>query len=167
MSIERKNATEDQEPLAEIAVQAAGDIWVVQGRLRRRLMALELAEVRTDPGQDGETELTSAQASVLRRLANGGPASASDLAAAEGVRPQSMAKTVIALEKAGLVDRSRDPDDGRRQLVSLTERGRERRKGDRLARQAWLARALQEHGTEEELRAVVTAMALLDRVAQG
>ncbi|MFJ2950693.1 MarR family transcriptional regulator [Streptomyces sp. NPDC087226] len=152
MSIDEESA---REPLTETAVQAAGDIWVVQGRLRRRLMALETAA----------TELSPAQASVLRRLANGGPASASDLAAAEGVRPQSMAKTVIALEKAGLVARSHDPDDGRRRLVSITGRGHERRTGDRLARQAWLARALQEHGTQEEMRAVVTAMALLDRVA--
>ena len=78
-----------------------------------------------------------------------------------------MAKTVIALEQAGLVARHQDPGDGRRQLVSLTEQGRERRQGERLARQAWLARALQEHGTEEEIQAVVTAMALLDRVAQA
>ncbi|WP_372346548.1 MarR family transcriptional regulator [Streptomyces sp. KL116D] len=49
------------------------------------------------------------------------PASASDLAAIEGVRPQSMAKTVIALEQAGIDRRSQDPDDGRRQLVALTE----------------------------------------------
>ncbi|KOV74774.1 MarR family transcriptional regulator [Streptomyces sp. AS58] len=158
--------TEAQQPLTDAALQAAGDIWVVAGRLRRRLQALEGIE-GPDPSSGAERELSPSQASVLRRLAKNGPASASDLAAAEGVRPQSMAKTVLALEEAGHVTRSQDPHDGRRQLVSLTERGRERRQGDRLARQAWLARALQAHGTEEEVRAVITAMALLDKVAQA
>ncbi|MFE6286427.1 MarR family winged helix-turn-helix transcriptional regulator [Streptomyces sp. NPDC057877] len=155
----------DQNPLSEDALQAASDIWVVFGRLRRKLRALEAAE---DPGgRDAGREPSPPQSSVLRRLARNGPASASELAAAEGVRPQSMAKTVIALEEAGLVSRSPDPGDGRRQLVSLTDRGHERREGERLARQAWLARALREHGTEEEVRAVITAMALLDKVAQA
>ncbi|MET8221138.1 MarR family transcriptional regulator [Streptomyces hirsutus] len=158
--------TATQKALTETAIQAAGDVWVVQARLRRRLTALEGKGIG-GPGRGGAQELTPAQASVLRRLAKHGPASASELAVAEGVRPQSTAKTVVALERAGLVVRSQDPDDGRRLLVSLTKRGQARRRGDRRARQAWLARALQELGTEEEMRAVITAMALLDKVAQA
>ncbi|WP_372343475.1 MarR family transcriptional regulator [Streptomyces sp. KL116D] len=113
-------------------------------------------------------DITSAQASVISRLSKQGPASASDLAAIEGVRPQSMAKTVIALEQAGIDRRSQDPDDGRRQLVALTELPRAPAGRPACARQAWLARALQEHGTEEQIRAAtITAMELIDEVAQA
>ena len=44
--------------------------------------------------------------------------SVSDLAAAEHVRPQSMAQTVGDLEDEGLVSRRPDPDDRRRALSS-------------------------------------------------
>jgi len=144
------------EAVSAVAAQAAGDAWVAVGRLVRRLREL-----------DGEGDLSSGQVSVLVRLAKHGPASASELAAAERVRPQSMAAIVQALERAGLVERHRDPEDGRRQLVTLTELGRERRLDDRRAREAWLARALQEHCTEAQLRTIIEAMALLDAVAQS
>ncbi|MEU7912065.1 MarR family winged helix-turn-helix transcriptional regulator [Microbispora bryophytorum] len=142
--------------VSEAAAQAAGETWVAVSRLVRRLREL-----------DAEGDLSSGQASVLVRLAKHGPASASELAAAERVRPQSMAAIVQALERAGLVERHRDPEDGRRQLVTLTEPGRERRLDDRRAREAWLARALQEHCTEAQLRTIIEAMALLDAVAQS
>ncbi|WP_394435867.1 MarR family transcriptional regulator [Streptomyces sp. SGAir0957] len=157
--------TEKQEAASATAAQAAADIWVVVGRLRRKLRSLENLEVFE--GGEGEVDLSPSQASVLARLDKIGAATASELAVVENVRPQSMAKTVISLERAGLVERRQDPDDGRRQLVSLTRPGRERGQGVRRARQEWLARALQEHGTEEQLRAVVTAMKLIDEVTQA
>jgi DNA-binding MarR family transcriptional regulator len=104
---------------------------------------------------------------VLARLAKHGPASASDLAAADRVRPQSRATIIPVLDQAGLVERHRDPEDGRRQLVSLTEVGRERRLDDRRVREAWQARSLQERCTEAQLRPIIEAMALLDAAAQS
>jgi DNA-binding MarR family transcriptional regulator len=143
------------DPVSESAVRGAGDVWVVFSRLKRRLKELAV-----------EGDLTPAQASVLARLDKHGAASASDLAAAERIRPQSMAKIVMALEQGGLVVRHPDPEDGRKQLITLTELGRRRRIGDRRARQEWLARSLQERCTEQQRRMIIEAMALLDEVAQ-
>ncbi|GAA4201349.1 MarR family winged helix-turn-helix transcriptional regulator [Microbispora amethystogenes] len=138
------------------AAQAAGDTWVAVSRLLRRLRELS-----------GAGDLSAGQVSVLVRLGKHGPASASELAAAERVKPQSMAAIVQALERDGLVERHRDPEDGRRQVVTLTEQGRERRLDERRAREAWLARTLQDHCTEDQLRTIIDAMALLDAVAQS
>src|SRR4051794_21523944 len=118
---------------ADSAVRAARNVRVVVGRLRRRLREV------ADTG-----ELTPSQESVLSRLAKDGPASASDLAAAERVRPQSVAATLAALEVRGLLERRADPADGRRQLISLSRAGRELSDDSRRAREEWLVRALRD-----------------------
>ncbi|HEY0449998.1 MarR family winged helix-turn-helix transcriptional regulator [Actinophytocola sp.] len=135
------------------AVRAARDVRVVFSRLRRRLR-----EVAATQG------LTPSQTSVLSRLGNDGASSASALAAAEQVRPQSMATTLAALDEHGLIHRHPDPYDGRRQLVTLTAAGRRRLEGDRQARQEWLARALQDRYTDKERRLVIEALGLLERL---
>jgi DNA-binding MarR family transcriptional regulator len=142
--------------ISESAAQAASEVRVTFGRLRRRLRAL----ASTD-------DLTPSQESVVSRLDKGGAASASDLAAAERVRPQSMAATVAALVELGFVERTPDPEDGRRQLVSLTPAGEKRLQGDRQARQEWLAQALQDKCTEAQRQTIIEALALLDEVTQA
>jgi DNA-binding MarR family transcriptional regulator len=140
--------------IPESAVQAAGEIRAVVGRLRRRLR--EVAEL---------DDLTPSQTSVLSRLFKGGSRSASDLAAAERVRPQSMAATLAAIGQHGLIRREPDPHDGRRQLISLTDDGRDRVLGSRRAREEWLARALTDRYTEAERQVILESLTLLDRLA--
>jgi DNA-binding MarR family transcriptional regulator len=145
------------EPLPVVsasALQAALDLRVVIGRLRRRLLAVS-----------GSTDLSPGQTSVLARLGRSDAASASALAAAEQVRPQSMAVTLATLEAAGLVARTPDPSDGRRQIVTLTAAGRERVEGARDARQEWFTTALEENYTEDERRTIIAAAGLLERIA--
>ncbi|MGW2865991.1 MarR family winged helix-turn-helix transcriptional regulator [Streptomyces sp. NPDC001205] len=137
------------------AVHAARDLRVVFSRLRRRLR--EVADTQ---------DLTPSQVSALTLIDKGGAASASALAATEGVRPQSMAATLAALDQQGLIQRSPDPEDGRRQLVTLTEAGRARAEGNRQARAEWLAQAFQDRYTEKERATITEAMALLERLAQ-
>ncbi|NEA44788.1 MarR family transcriptional regulator [Streptomyces sp. SID10815] len=88
------------------------------------------------------------------------------MAAAEGVRPQSMATTLAALEQHGLILRSPDPADGRRQLVTLTEDGRERIEGNRQVRAEWLTRALDDRFTEDERQTLIEALALMERLSR-
>ena len=107
------------------------------------------------------------QAAVLGRLDREGPASTSDLAAAERMRPQSMAQTVRDLESAGLVSRRPDPDDGRRSFVELTAVGLETLNATRARREDWLTQTLDRElgaGEREQLR---RALALLGRVADA
>ncbi|WP_410674986.1 MarR family winged helix-turn-helix transcriptional regulator [Amycolatopsis sp. cmx-4-68] len=137
------------------AVAAAQTLRVLVGRLRRQMVEATVAG-----------DLTAAQASALARLTKDEPATASVLAGAERVRPQSMAATVAALEKLGLVRREDDPADRRRQLLFLTPEGRAYGQGARAARQEWLARTLAQRLTEDELAVVNEALALLGRVVE-
>ncbi|MGW1157039.1 MarR family winged helix-turn-helix transcriptional regulator [Streptomyces sp. NPDC002513] len=147
----------DQNPegVSESAARAARDLRVLFSRLRRRI-----SEVA------GDDDLTPSQVSALTLVGKGGAATASTLASAEGVRPQSMAATLAALEQHGLIRRSPDPDDGRRQLVTLTDAGRERVEGNRQARQEWLARALEDRFTEDERHTVLEGLSLLERLTR-
>ncbi|ROS23916.1 DNA-binding MarR family transcriptional regulator [Cellulomonas sp. PhB150] len=137
------------------AAEVARDLRVVFSRLRRRMQVVGSAD-----------DLTPSQVAVLTRLGKGEIGSASTLAAAEGVRPQSMAATLAALDQHGLIRRTPDPDDGRRQLVDLTEAGRERAAGDREARAEWLATSLEEAFDADELATIGQAMHLLGRLTE-
>ena len=139
--------------VSESAVQAARELRVVVSRLRRRLR--EVYEPR---------ELTPSQTAVISRLGKEGPASTSDLAAAERVRPQSMASILTGLDRLGLIERRPDPDDGRRQLVSLSRTGHDLLDDRRRAGSEWLTRAMEDRLDEAERRSVIEAMALLERL---
>jgi DNA-binding MarR family transcriptional regulator len=129
----------------------ASDLRQVLGQLVRRLRA--------------ERRFPLTQAAVLGRLDREGAMGVSDLAAAERLRPQSMAQTVADLQAAGMVTRRPDPGDGRRQLVELTAEGRAALAAERSERQGWIAEAIAEldAGDRDALRRTVE---LLRRLAE-
>jgi DNA-binding MarR family transcriptional regulator len=132
----------------------ARELRIGLSRLRRKLR--EVASL---------DELTPSQTAVLSRLMDG-PQGTSDLAAQEGVRPQSMAATVAALEERGLVARRQDPDDGRRQLLALTDEAHAYVTDNRSVRESWLAAALSERYTAAERRTIAEALELLTRLTE-
>jgi DNA-binding MarR family transcriptional regulator len=75
-----------------------------------------------------------------------------------------MAATLSAIQEHGLIQRQPDPADGRRQLISLTEAGREAIAGSRREREEWLARTLTDHYCEDERQTIIEALRLLDRL---
>jgi DNA-binding MarR family transcriptional regulator len=112
-------------------------------------------------------ELTMPESAALARLDRGGPATSGALARLEQISPQSMGATLGALEARGLIERRADPQDGRRAVMSLTDAGRQVLHSKRSARTQQLARALSTGFTPEELRTLMAAAPLLDRLAHS
>lgn len=131
----------------------AQELRALLGKLKRRLR---------DQAHGGD--LTPSQVSVLLRLEKDGPATASNLARAEGMRPQSIAPVIAVLESAGFVSGAPDPADGRQTLLSLTEACRKWVEEGRAMRQDWLARMLQARLSRQEQDEVAKAVELLKRL---
>ncbi|HWG00317.1 MAG TPA: MarR family transcriptional regulator [Trebonia sp.] len=113
-----------------------------------------------------EGELPVPEMSALSRLDRGGPASSSELARYERISPQSMGATIAALEQRGMVARTRDPEDGRRIVLSITETGRQVVHDRRSARTEQIARALDGGFTPAELGQLLAVAPLLERLAE-
>ncbi len=109
----------------------AARLRALTGKLKRRLR--EQADVG---------DLTPSQTSALIRLEQEGRLTLTELARAEGVRPQSMSATVAALQDAGWVSGAPHPTDGRQILLSLTPACRTWIEAGRATRQDWLIRAI-------------------------
>jgi DNA-binding MarR family transcriptional regulator len=146
-----KRSSDDQAPPDPATL--ASDLRVALGTLMRRLRA--------------ENRIPLAHAAVLGRLEREGRRCVSDLAAAERVRPQSMAQTVAELEAQRLVARHPDPGDRRRALVSLTAAGRRTIAEDRRRRQGWLAQEIASTLSERERKLLRRALVLLERIAES
>jgi DNA-binding MarR family transcriptional regulator len=107
---------------------------------------------------------SSAQLSVLGLLFRGGELTPSQIAAADHVQPQSVTRTLAALEAGRLVYRRGDTDDRRRAWIGLTQRGAAVLAADMEERDHWLAGRLAEL-TPAERAVLEVAADVLERLA--
>jgi DNA-binding MarR family transcriptional regulator len=68
-------------------------------------------------------DLSASAAFALNRVCREGPIRLTTLATKEGVTQPSMTQLIQRLERAGLVTRLADPDDGRAALIGITKEG--------------------------------------------
>jgi len=143
--------TEDPEEARLVAL--AGDLRRLLWQLKRRMR--EQADIG---------DFTPSQVMAMAALEKG-PATVTELADAQGVRPQSMSATISALESAGVVSGAPDASDGRKTIWSLTDEARARVVTARAVRSDWLVRIIRQELVPEERAQLEAAVALLRRLA--
>jgi DNA-binding MarR family transcriptional regulator len=133
----------------------------VANRLRPALLKLA-RELRRESHALG---VTGGQASLLIQIHRSRGIGVNELAAQERVSPPAMSGHIDRLERAGLVQRTPDPKDGRRHALSVTPAGVRVLRSIRSRRTAWLAERLQ-HLEPHELAAVDAAVEPLLRLLE-
>src|SRR3954469_16001874 len=74
--------------------------------------------------QQAGTDLGPSQVAALATIERHGPLSPSELAKLERIKRPTATRIVRHLEEAGLVERVRDPGDGRASILSVTPEAR-------------------------------------------
>ncbi|WP_169810542.1 MarR family winged helix-turn-helix transcriptional regulator [Nocardia arthritidis] len=111
--------------------------------------------------------MSATQWAVLGRLHRCGAMAAVDLARLEMLRPQTMRNVIDGLRDQGLIVGVRDPIDGRRVNLMLTDDGLAWARGQQGAPNDTLARVLSESSPSGELNKVHEALDLLEKIAYG
>ena len=135
------------------------DPLTVANQLRPVLLRLA-RELRKETETLG---VTARQVTLLWLIRTNPGLSLRELAAEEGISAPALSGYVDRLERAGLIERVRDPDDRRRVGLTLTEEGSRLLKRVRARRTTWLAERLREL-EPEEIAAVEAAIEPLMRL---
>jgi DNA-binding MarR family transcriptional regulator len=104
---------------------------------------------------------------VLSRLYRAGTQTPKAVSDGEKIHPQSLTRILAALERDGLVTRQSDPADGRRSLLSITDRGLATLRAYSEQREQWLAAAMAETLTETERELLRLAAKVMSRLADS
>ena len=135
--------------------QTAVELRGLIGQFRRKLK---------EQGDAGD--FTVAQSAVLKRLLEVGGMTGTDLARAEGMKPQSMGAILASLEERAVVISAADPTDGRKTLWSLSEDTRRSIAETRAMKEDWLARTIQSKLSDAEQRELARGVELLERLLE-
>jgi DNA-binding MarR family transcriptional regulator len=133
----------------------------VANRLRPALLRLA-RELRRESHALG---VTGGQVSLLFQISRNRGIGVRDLAALERMSPAAMSGYVDRLERAGLVAKTQDPHDRRRQGLSVTDEGERVLRSVKSRRTAWLAARL-ERLPHEEVEAIDAAVEPLLRLIE-
>jgi DNA-binding MarR family transcriptional regulator len=124
------------------------------------LLVRRLRQIQLDAGG-----LTQPESTALGQLSRVGPTTSAELARLAQISPQSMGATLGALEARGLVERSQDPADGRRVVLSVSELGAKVRADKKNARSEKVTAALSAEFSRSELKRLMDVAPLLERLA--
>jgi DNA-binding MarR family transcriptional regulator len=149
--------------LASLATMERTDGLAELASKLREATGQVIRRVRYESGNS----LTWSQSVLLSDLARRGEATASELAAEQGLRAQTVWASLETLERRGLVSRERDANDRRHVRARLTDVGRAELVADREARDAWIVGVLAEEFTPDELSALATALPLMVKLANA
>src|SRR4249919_1004789 len=140
-----------------------------ENRLTEAAARLRMAIVRTArrlrqeaAAGAGGTELSPTAGAALATVERHGPLTPSELADIERVKRPTATRTLGLLADAGLVDRTRDPADGRSALVSINPAGRDRLRG---RKNAYLARRMRDLPAED-VETLERAAAILEGILE-
>jgi len=92
--------------------------------------------------QEAGVDLGPSQVASLATIERHGPLSPSELADRERIKRPTVTRIVGRLEDAGLVERIRDPEDGRASILTATPEARTLLKNLRARKTAYLAKRL-------------------------
>jgi DNA-binding MarR family transcriptional regulator len=109
----------------------------------------------------GASDLTTAEAAVMRIVGREGSCRPGAVAGQLGVGPSAVSRLLTGLGERGLVERHPDPADGRAELVGLTDLGRT----TMAERRAAYLERLRRRFADWELSRLDTAAALLEELA--
>jgi DNA-binding MarR family transcriptional regulator len=111
--------------------------------------------------QEAGTGLGPSQVGALATIERHGPLSPSELAELERIKRPTATRILRHLEEAGLVERVKDPEDGRGSILSVTAAGRTHLRRLRARKTAYLATRLDKLGADDR-RTLERAAELLE-----
>jgi DNA-binding MarR family transcriptional regulator len=111
--------------------------------------------------QEAGVDLGPSQVAALATVERHGPLSPSELAAVERIKRPTATRIVRHLEEAGLVERVKDPEDGRASILTATAEGRALLRRLRERKTAYLASRLDKVSAEDR-RTLERAAELLE-----
>ena len=128
-------------------------------------LRLAIARTARRLRQEAGEELSPSQTAALATIDRHGPLTPSELAVRERIQRPTVTRIVALLEERGLVQRTRDPQDGRSSLVALTPAGSDLLARGRTRKDAYLARRLRELDGQERAT-LQRAAAILERLLE-